>query len=84
MSCSTMPSAYSSELGPARFLCSFLDVCPEVHPSAVPPAKEWFACRFVLALNEINGGRQRFLVDSFHPLLGERTSVFDRPGNRPH
>ena len=73
MSCSIMPSVYSS-LPLWRF--SGLDVGAEVHAGAVPPAEERLA-GLVLAGDEVLGGGDGFLIDGFHALLGERAGVLD-------
>src|SRR6266542_829004 len=54
----------------------FLEVCPNVHPASVEPAKERLAVFFGF-LNEVYRAREELLVDSLHALLGERTSILN-------
>ena len=68
-----MPSVYSSLPGMAVLL---LHVGAEVHAGAVPPAEEGLT-GLVLALDEVLGGGERFLVDGLHALLGQRAGVLD-------
>ena len=48
----------------------------EVHPGRIEPAEEW-RVGLRLTLHEIDGGSRCFVVDRFHPFLGERAGVLD-------
>ena len=55
-----------------------LHVGPEMHPRAVPPDEPLHAF-FVLALDEVDGGGNCFVIHGFHALFGQRAGVFDWP-----
>src|SRR5262245_50950694 len=49
----------------------------KMHACRVPPTEERRAC-FGLACNELLRESERFLVDGFHPLLGQLTGILHR------
>ncbi len=53
-----------------------LHVGAKVHAGAVPPAEEWLA-GLDLALDEVLGRGDGFVVNRLHPLLGQRAGVLD-------
>ena len=57
------------------------DVGAEVHAGAAPPHEPGLAgC--VLALDEIDGGSHRLVIDGLHAFLGQRAGVLDRGRRR--
>jgi len=53
-----------------------LEVSVDVHARRIEPTEERLP-GFVLSVDEIDRGVEKFLVDRFHPLLGQRAGVID-------
>src|SRR5262249_13633802 len=54
----------------------FFQMCENVHSRRVEVAEPW-SVRPMLAVYEILGGREKFLVDRLHALRGQRAGVLD-------
>ena len=57
------------------------DVGVVMHPGGVEPDEEWFF-GLVLAVNEIQGRAEEFLIHRFHALFGQGAGVFDFAASR--
>ena len=73
-SCSTMPSEILILAGDAAVLG--LDMGAEMHAGRIPPAEERRP-GILLARDEVLGSSEGFLIDGFHPLLGQRSGILD-------